>query len=77
MTTAQLLLNQVKSTLDKTLLDKNLFEPQLEKENLEEVTSDVIEMLKMNAGVRKIELEFSIATSLCDRLVFIDKLRVQ
>lgn len=77
MTTAQLLLNQVKSTLDKTLLDKNLFEPQLEKENLEEVTSDVIEMLKMNAGVRKIELEFSIAPSLCDRLVFIDKLRVQ
>lgn len=77
MTTAQLLLNQVKSTLDKTLLDKNLFEPQLEKENLEEVTSDVIEMLKMNAGVRKIELEFSIATSLCNRMVLIDKLRVQ
>ena len=56
--TAQLLQSQVKMNLDKSLIENGRFEPDINDSPVNRVIEDVILIMKDQAEVKKVELNF-------------------
>lgn len=75
MNTSSLLLSQVQILLDKSLVDSKHFKPQLHGERLLETIGDTIDILKGQASLKNLELQFQ---PMCKEFfLMIDSMRVK
>lgn len=75
LNSSKLLLSQVNMLLDKSLMENNCLTPHLEQNRIFEIVRDIVEILKGQAQLRDIELEF-IADGV-DTLLLLDNERIK
>jgi len=74
--TSTLLLNQVRSNLDRSLIMMDMFSPHLEEILQFEFIESTVDILSTTASLQDIKIEF-VQEQKHDKIVIIDKLRVQ